>query len=94
MSDTLDWRQHAACGGDLDSWFPEEVRPTSAKRRAIEAAKASCRQCPVQRKCRTEVLERETGTPAEMRFGVFAALTPEERAAMDPVVRARKPVAA
>jgi WhiB family redox-sensing transcriptional regulator len=94
MNDTDNWRSAALCGADPDPWFPEEVRPQSAKQLAIAAAKAACRRCPVRRQCGVEALRLETGQPAEMRAGVFGAMTPEERAAADPIVQARKQVAA
>nr|BFD90681.1 hypothetical protein KitaXyl93_20410 [Kitasatospora sp. Xyl93] len=94
MSDDLDWRQRALCSSDPDGWFPEEIRPAAARLFAVEAAKAGCRSCPVRRECGTQALRLESGVPADMRFGVRGAMTPAERAAADPVVQARKRVAA
>jgi hypothetical protein len=94
MNDTDNWRSAALCGADPDRWFPEDVRPLSAKHLAIQAVKSACRRCPVRRLCGAEALRLESGQPAEMRAGVFGAMTPAERAAADPIVQARKRVAA
>lgn len=94
MNDPDNWLTAALCGGDPDNWFLEEVRPQSAKQLAVRKAKATCRICPVKLRCASEILRLEAGQPAQMRFGVFGAMTPEERAAADSVVQARKRVAA
>jgi len=48
-------------------------------------ARAICLACPQRAACQTTVLGIEAGRSAKRRHGIWAALDPAERAALDPV---------
>ena len=68
------WQDHAACKGELSSWFyaPESER-SGARSRRESRAKAVCVQCPVLKQCRAHALR------VEEPWGIWGALTEEER---------------
>lgn len=88
----LNLRDHAPCNGlDLNTMFPEppEITATRAGRpytmrnandpgyqAAVAHARTICHRCPVYYRCLHEAL----AMPAEMDYGIRAALTPTERA--------------
>lgn len=71
-SDRFGWQEHAACRGeDVNVFFPlAEARRSSVE---VSHAKQICLACPVLDACRTWSLE------IAPEFGIFAALTGEER---------------
>ncbi|WP_262701998.1 MULTISPECIES: WhiB family transcriptional regulator [Streptomyces] len=78
------WDLNAACRGEkTESFFL--LHPLLEK-----AAKDLCSTCPVQAQCLDLAMQTEGGSSAEMRFGVFGGLNPEERAALE---KARRPKA-
>lgn len=90
MDTDLDWRQRALCGVEPDLFYPEELKPATVKIQAEMLARRVCLRCPVRTTCRTDVLAAESGTPLQHRAGIRAAMTPAERAAKDPILRARR----
>ncbi len=73
------WHADALCANrpDLDPvFFPE--KGGNAKLNA--EVREFCGNCPVQSDCLAEALRIEGDTPAIMRYGVRAGLTPGERA--------------
>lgn len=71
----MDWRHQSACRDvDPDIFFP--VGTTGPALAQIEAAKAICESCSVQRECLEWAIE--TGQDS----GVWGGLTEEERRAM------------
>ena len=68
----ITWQDRAACHGmNTDLWFPEK------KDAGYQEARSICRTCTEQKACLDYILTIETRhTP---RFGMWAALTPDER---------------
>lgn len=69
---TMDWRHDAACRDvDPDIFFP--VGSTGPALAQVEAAKAICEACKVQRECLDWAIETAQDS------GVWGGLTEEER---------------
>lgn len=71
------WRARAACSQpdmDPDIWFPDNEVGAIGKARAI------CARCPVRAQCLDDILDAEGGRAPKARFGVYAGLTPRQRA--------------
>lgn len=80
MSDNS-WRMDALCRqGDPNLWYPANGNRNADTR----LAKDWCEACPVIDQCRDYIVKFERGEPADKRFGVWAAMTPRERAELDP----------
>lgn len=80
--DVRDWRRFAPCRRheDPDIWFPDGATSIRDLERAAEA-KFWCGVCPVLIECEAFVMALEGSKSASARFGIWAGLTPEERAA-------------
>ena len=66
------WEQNALCATvDPEIWFWSDGGYALAKR--------LCRQCPVLRACREQVLADEAGRPAHHRVGVWGGMGPATR---------------
>jgi hypothetical protein len=78
---------------DPDLWFPAGFQTEEDKRQAREAA-AVCGVCPVQLACLRAVLRRELGVSKAYRYGVWAGLTPSQRAGLQEELDRRRGVAA
>ncbi len=73
-----EWMQDAACRDyDTDFFFPVKGVASGRALRAIEDAKAVCLACPVLAECRDYILSDHPRY--EDDFGIFAALSPEDR---------------
>jgi WhiB family transcriptional regulator, redox-sensing transcriptional regulator len=73
------WLKDAACradGVDPDAFFPANTVDS------IDRARAICTGCPVQRDCLIDCMRHEGGRAAASRFGVYAGLSPRQRAAL------------
>lgn len=70
-----DWMERAACRHDPEKFF-DPAREDEAKR--------ACFACPVLRDCQSWVMDAERGFGLYHRDGIVAALTAEERCALDP----------
>ncbi|WP_327377965.1 WhiB family transcriptional regulator [Streptomyces sp. NBC_01216] len=82
------WQDMGLCrtqGEDLETFFSSDL---------VGRAKSICIRCPVIDDCRAWIMSVEDGLSATSRDGVFAALTSDERAALDPEVRRREAEAA
>lgn len=77
----LDWQAQALCRTEDPELFFDPARERDAKK--------ACFACPVLVDCQTWVMAVERGHGLYHRDGVVAALTPEERLALDP--RAPRP---
>lgn len=76
-----EWRRDALCREtDPEMFYPNY---TGGRARESEEAKRWCRACPVLDQCRAWVMEFEHGEPAGNRFGVWAGMTPRERARLE-----------
>lgn len=74
--DTL-WHLDAGCTGtDPEVFFPLDLDPAS---HGVAAAKQVCARCPVQAECLADVMATEDPS---RRWGISAATTPAERAAL------------
>ncbi len=78
----IDWRELAACKGwaekyGSDPWFPD--RPSAPS--AYETAEKICESCPVVQQCLEFALGGDNGR-GQPRWGMYAGMTPEERASM------------
>ena len=86
VPDTLvrrgDWVHQSLCQ-DMDT----ETFFTAAQ---AQNARRTCLVCPVLEDCQRWVMAVESGVAEEFRFGVVAALTAAERAALDPIVQERQ----
>jgi hypothetical protein len=58
---------------------PELHFPLETDTAGIRKAKAICKGCPCLSDCLREAMEAETGG-TQYRFGIYAGLTPRERA--------------
>ncbi|WP_395728441.1 WhiB family transcriptional regulator [Nakamurella sp.] len=75
VADEWNWQLAGACRGmDVDAFFLAAGERRRSKQRRIEAAKLTCRTCPVIAQCRTYALR--TREP----YGVWGGLSEEERA--------------
>jgi hypothetical protein len=63
------------CTSDPEVWF--NLTP-----RNIAKAKAGCEGCSERAVCLSNALDAEYGEPLSYRFGIFGALTPDERMAL------------
>jgi WhiB family redox-sensing transcriptional regulator len=74
VSDSLDWRQRAACR-DEDPELFHPVGTSGPALRQLDAAKAVCRRCPgwVREKC----LDHALATGSD--YGVFGGMSADER---------------
>lgn len=69
------WQDDAACRGDPSGlFFPVEPERRGARARREARAKAVCRGCPVLELCREHALR------VDEPWGIWGALTEEERA--------------
>lgn len=81
-----DWTLKAACrGADVDLFFSPDGEKGKARRARETAAKAVCRPCPARAQCLAYSLATETSST---RHGVWAAMTPDERAGLTKGARA------
>lgn len=72
------WLKAAACRAP--GIHPDEMFPDDSNEAGIERARSICRRCPVRAACLDECLQREGGRSSVSRFGVYAGLTPRQRA--------------
>jgi len=73
-----DWTRQAVCrDADPELFFSPAGEKGKARRQREAAAKVVCRACPARAACLAYSLATET---ASTRHGVWAALTPDERA--------------
>jgi WhiB family redox-sensing transcriptional regulator len=73
------WQAQAACRAkdvDPDVFFPANTVDS------IDKARAICAGCPVRQDCLIDCMRHEGGKAAVSRFGVFAGLSPRQRAAL------------
>lgn len=73
------WLKDAACraeGVDPDLFYPVNTVD------GIGAARAICEGCPVRQDCLIDCMRHEGGRAAASRFGVYAGLSPRQRAAL------------
>jgi WhiB family redox-sensing transcriptional regulator len=76
MSDS--WRDQASClDVDPEFFFPEGKSPAAVEQ--AEAARAICWACPVLGQCRKLELTPTPSGRLRNEFGVFAAMTADER---------------
>jgi WhiB family redox-sensing transcriptional regulator len=71
------WLKDAACRADdidPDAFFHDNNAAHITQARAI------CQTCPVRRACLTDCMRHEGGRAAVSRYGVYAGLTPRQRA--------------
>ena len=69
------WQDVAACRGEDSTWFfPADAEQRRSRIRREARAKAVCAQCPVMQLCRDHALR------VEEPWGIWGALTEEERA--------------
>ncbi|MFB7711635.1 WhiB family transcriptional regulator [Streptomyces sp. NPDC056105] len=69
-----DWRTRATCRQvDPETMFPDNDKA------GIEEARDVCRPCPVRQECLRSVLHWEGNRGKDMRWGIFAGLTPQQR---------------
>lgn len=87
------WQDDASCRG-LTHRFYDDVwvglGTGKPQPEALRWAKAMCAACPVLAECRTVVLEDERDLPADLRYGVCAGMTPQERIALSEYPRERE----
>ena len=77
VSEEWDWQFEGLCRTvSPELFFHPEGERGSARRRRDERAKKLCLQCPVLQECRAHALA------AREPYGVWGALTEEERAAL------------
>lgn len=77
MAEVWDWQFEGSCRTvSPEAFFHPEGERGSARRRRDERAKAVCRACPVLEQCREHALA------AREPYGVWGALTEDERAAL------------
>lgn len=77
VSEEWDWQFEGLCRTvSPELFFHPEGERGSARQRRDERAKNLCRQCPVLQECRSHALA------AREPYGVWGALTEEERAAL------------
>lgn len=70
------WMLDALCAqADPDAWFPE--RGGSHR---YATARTICHECPVLARCLDYAMRMEGGVTAHYRNGMYAGLTPQERA--------------
>lgn len=69
---------------DPDLSYPSKGDNGEGRAKQYARAKAVCATCPVQikRECLDLALETEGNAAADLRYGVFAGLTPHERNAI------------
>lgn len=95
-----DWLAHAACTGAPDSvFYPHEpADPDHEERRErgrpaadYRLARSYCQglgskvpPCPVRAECASYVMTFEQGLSEKHRYGMYAGMTPRERARLDP----------
>ena len=80
------WLKKAACraeGVDPDWFYPTNTVD------GIGQARAICAACPVRRECLADCMRHEGGRAAASRFGVFAGLSPRQRARLHQKLRDR-----
>ena len=74
------WMDRAACAG-----LPEPAKQVFIRDRpfgvALASARAVCEACPVRAECLAWAMDLEHGREVD-RAGIFAGMTPAERAAM------------
>jgi hypothetical protein len=73
------WLTNAACRADdvdPDVFFPANTVDS------IDKARAICAGYPVRQDCLIDCMRHEGGKAAVSRFGVFAGLSPRQRAAL------------
>lgn len=81
-----EWWAYAACANeDQDLFFPAE----QTKERSWRDPRAVCNDCPVLTECRADAMAAESGLGSGARHGMFAGMTPDERAAADQLARRR-----
>jgi DNA-binding CsgD family transcriptional regulator len=81
---TADWRDLAACAA-VDPELHHPTGSTGARyEEQVADARAVCNTCQVAGDCWLHNMSHELGRPADARYGIWAALTPQERARMDP----------
>ena len=78
---TAHWTTRAACiGADIDvDFFPGD----NHSRHAYARAKRVCHECPVTIHCLRLALYLEDGLAETSRWGMWAGLTPQQRALLD-----------
>ncbi|WP_420121728.1 WhiB family transcriptional regulator [Nakamurella sp.] len=75
VAERWDWQLAGACRGmDVEAFFLAAGERRRSKERRIEAAKQTCRECPVIVQCREWALR--TREP----YGVWGGLSEEDRA--------------
>lgn len=76
------WQDDASCRG-LTHRFYDDVwvglGTGKPQPEALKWAKAMCAACPVLSECRSTVFLDERDIPADLRYGVCAGMTPQER---------------
>lgn len=75
------WRDRALClmrEIDPELWFPDGFLRDEDVAKAMEARRI-CLNCPVLAECRAKAMADEHGAPASMRWGVRAAMMPQDR---------------
>lgn len=78
------WVHDAHCAGtDTEAFFDSS---------AWDELGWLCLACPARQHCLDWALAAERGLPPESRYGLYAATTPEERAAMDPTAPSPKKI--
>lgn len=83
-----DWLTRARCRGVSPNAFYPAGSGGQVVKRAHEVAKAFCRSCPVDTECLRLAMAAEQGLGEAGRWGVWGALDPAERAALETVVGA------
>jgi len=76
----VEWMGQAACKShDTDIFVADGHDNSGPVQRGYAAAKAICKECPVQFECLEFALRAESG-PAGGRAGIYGGHTPTERA--------------
>lgn len=83
-----EWEAEAACLGFLPVAFFEAIWPDGSRSEfpdgsALAQARSVCRRCPVRGACFVDCMTAEAGEAAKNRHGLFAALTPLQRASLE-----------
>lgn len=77
---TDDWEHGALCASiDPELFYPTSYDSPDGLQQTADA-KRICAACPVRAYCRDAALHREGNATAKNRSGIWAGLTPEERA--------------
>ena len=85
--DAEPWHTRAACTPEDAPLFDYDPRMKQHDEGVVEAAREICRSCPVLDACILDTLDFEAGKPWIERFEIVGALTPKQRAGLDPTAR-------